>query len=85
MKLKTCHITGFGKINDRSFDFNNGLNVFCEENGFGKSTLASFIKVMLYGFEGSSLTSKESSFSFLPKVLVTSYSFPSYSKVMLPP
>ncbi len=54
MKLKTCHITGFGKINDRSFDFNNGLNVFCEENGFGKSTLASFIKVMLYGFEDES-------------------------------
>ena len=54
MKLKACHITGFGKMNDRSFDFTNGLNVFCEENGFGKSTLASFIKVMLYGFEDES-------------------------------
>ena len=54
MRLKACHITGFGKMNDRSFDFTNGLNVFCEENGFGKSTLASFIKVMLYGFEDES-------------------------------
>lgn len=54
MKLKACNITGFGKINDRTFDFTDGLNVFCEENGFGKSTLASFIKVMLYGFEDES-------------------------------
>ena len=54
MRLKACHITGFGKMKDRSFDFTNGLNVFCEENGFGKSTLASFIKVMLYGFEDES-------------------------------
>lgn len=54
MKLKTCHITGFGKISERTFDFNDGLNVLCEENGFGKSTLASFIKVMLYGFEDES-------------------------------
>lgn len=34
-----------------SFQFNNGLNVFCEENGWGKSTLATFIKVMFFGFE----------------------------------
>ena len=51
MKLIKCHVTGFGKISDKTIDFNSGLNVFCEENGYGKSTLASFIKVMLYGFE----------------------------------
>ena len=51
MKLISCYISGFGKIHDEKFDFNDGLNVFCEDNGFGKSTLASFIKVMLYGFE----------------------------------
>ena len=51
MKLISCYISGFGKIHDEKFDFKDGLNVFCEDNGFGKSTLASFIKVMLYGFE----------------------------------
>ena len=51
MKLISCYVSGFGKIHDERFDFNDGLNVFCEDNGFGKSTLASFIKVMLYGFE----------------------------------
>ncbi|MCR5847732.1 MAG: AAA family ATPase [Lachnospiraceae bacterium] len=51
MKLIKCHIVGFGKIHDCKYDFKDGLNVFCEENGFGKSTLASFVKVMLYGFE----------------------------------
>ena len=51
MKLISCYVSGFGKIHDERFDFNDGLNVFCEDNGFGKSTLASFIKVMFYGFE----------------------------------
>ena len=54
MKLISCNISGFGKIHDRQFDFKDGLNVICEDNGFGKSTLASFIKVMLYGFEDES-------------------------------
>ena len=51
MKLINCHIVGFGKIHDFDYDFKDGLNIFCEENGYGKSTFASFIKVMLYGFE----------------------------------
>ena len=51
MKLISCNISGFGKIHDKRFDFKDGLNVILEDNGFGKSTLASFIKVMLYGFE----------------------------------
>ncbi|MCR4648450.1 MAG: hypothetical protein K5776_05155 [Lachnospiraceae bacterium] len=54
MKLLYCNIFGFGKICSQKFVFDEGLNVFCEENGFGKSTLASFIKVMLYGFEDES-------------------------------
>lgn len=34
--------------------FNNGLNQLIEENGWGKSTLTAFIKVMFYGFDNSS-------------------------------
>ena len=32
-------------------NFTDGLNTVCEENGFGKSTLAVFLRVMLYGFD----------------------------------
>lgn len=51
MKIIKCHIENFGKLTDFTYSFSDGLNEFCEENGWGKSTLAGFIKVMLYGFE----------------------------------
>lgn len=51
MKLIKCHIDGFGKFNNVSFDFSDGCNSFCQENGWGKTTLSMFIKVMLYGFD----------------------------------
>lgn len=55
MRLIKCHISGFGKWNDFTYDFSQGTNVFCEENGWGKSTLAQFIKVMLYGLQNDSV------------------------------
>lgn len=51
MRLLHCHIENFGKLHQEEFDLSSGFNVFLEENGWGKSTLASFIKVMFYGFE----------------------------------
>ena len=54
MKIIKCHIENFGKISDASFDFTAGCNIICENNGWGKSTLATFIKVMFYGFDGES-------------------------------
>lgn len=51
MKIVKCHIENFGKLTDFTYNFSDGLNEFCEENGWGKSTLAAFIRVMLYGFE----------------------------------
>lgn len=33
-------------------DFQKGYNVICEENGWGKSTFAAFIRAMFYGFDG---------------------------------
>ena len=59
MRLISCHIEGFGKFSDRSFDFGAGLTVFNEENGFGKTTLSAFIKAMLYGLEGYRKNTKE--------------------------
>ncbi|MCD8151497.1 MAG: AAA family ATPase, partial [Clostridiales bacterium] len=54
MRLIRCHIENFGKLHDVSIDFEQGCHVICEENGWGKSTLAAFIRVMLFGFEGES-------------------------------
>lgn len=52
MRIISCHIENFGKIQNRTFDFNNGYNAYCYENGWGKSTLVAFIRVMFYGFDG---------------------------------
>lgn len=59
MKLIRCEINNFGKLNDFKYDFYNGLNTINEDNGFGKTTLATFIKVMFYGFKKSGRTKKE--------------------------
>ncbi|MCR5620189.1 MAG: hypothetical protein K6F65_08815 [Lachnospiraceae bacterium] len=59
MKLVSCHIENFGKISGEDRDFSAGLNCFCTDNGTGKSTLASFIKVMLYGFSGEKARKNE--------------------------
>ena len=50
MILLQCIIENFGKLSDVSFDFSEGVNTFCEENGWGKSTLANFIRIMFFGF-----------------------------------
>ncbi|MCR5409480.1 MAG: AAA family ATPase [Lachnospiraceae bacterium] len=51
MKIISCKIANFGKLHDRTFSFTDGLNRMTEGNGWGKSTLAAFIKAMLYGFD----------------------------------
>ncbi len=52
MKLLECHIENFGKLSNYNYNFQEGLNTIKEENGFGKSTFASFIEAMFYGMEG---------------------------------
>ena len=49
MKLIRCCIDNFGKLSNYKHEFTDGLNVIQESNGFGKSTLAAFIKAMFYG------------------------------------
>lgn len=51
MKLLRCHIENFGKLSDFDYKFEDGINMIKEENGFGKTTFASFIKAMFYGLE----------------------------------
>ncbi len=52
VKLISCHIENFGKLCDFDMTFDEGLNVIRRDNGWGKSTLAFFLKAMLYGLEG---------------------------------
>lgn len=52
MKLLNCHIENFGKLKNYNRDFADGCNTVMASNGQGKSTLAAFIRVMFYGFEG---------------------------------
>ncbi len=53
MELLQVKIENFGKLSDASFDFSSGANVICQENGWGKSTLAAFIRIMFFGFENA--------------------------------
>lgn len=49
MKLLKCHVENFGTLSDFELSFSDGLTVINEQNGFGKTTLATFIKAMFYG------------------------------------
>lgn len=49
MKLISCHIDAFGKLKNVDVSFKENITSICEKNGYGKTTLASFIKAMFYG------------------------------------
>ena len=51
MRLIGCHVENFGCLQDLDVQFDPGQSVIYEENGWGKSTLAVFLRVMFYGFE----------------------------------
>ena len=50
MIIEKIHIKSFGMITDMALDFSDDINVFVGRNEAGKSTVAAFIKYMLYGF-----------------------------------
>lgn len=51
MRLIACYVEGFGCLRKREYQFDGGLTQFFAENGEGKSTLAAFLKAMLYGLK----------------------------------
>ncbi len=55
MKLLRAEIENFGKFHGERFDFSCGLNTLCHENGWGKTTLAVFLKAMLYGLPATTV------------------------------
>lgn len=52
MIIHRIHIKSFGSIDDTTMDFSESINVIEGQNESGKSTIAAFIKYMLYGFVG---------------------------------
>ena len=51
MKILSLHIENFGKLSNYDHVFSDGLNVINQDNAWGKTTLATFIKAMFYGME----------------------------------
>lgn len=49
MKLKKLHVENYGGLCGLDMTFDTGINEVFENNGYGKTTLASFIKAMFYG------------------------------------
>lgn len=56
MKLCKVQIENFGKLSDFTWEFTPGCNEILKENGWGKSTLIAFLRVMFYGFENERKT-----------------------------
>lgn len=67
MKLISLYIENFGCLKQFELDFNDGLTVLYEANGFGKTTLAEFIRAMFYGFpRGSKSLDKNKRKKYIP-------------------
>lgn len=52
MKILGCHIDNFGNLQNLDVQLVDGLNIAVQENGWGKSTFAAFLRIMFYGFRG---------------------------------
>lgn len=50
--FEKAEIVSFGKLKNCVVEFKDGINILSAPNESGKSTLASFIKFVLYGFAG---------------------------------
>ena len=59
IKLISCHIENFGVISNTDIEFNGGLTEIIKENGYGKTTIASFIRAMFFGLPSTRSNDKE--------------------------
>ena len=60
MKLCSLYIENFGCLRGFELDFEAGLTTLSHPNGFGKTTLAEFIRAMFYGFPRKTKTLEKS-------------------------
>jgi uncharacterized protein YhaN len=49
MKIISVHIDAFGKLYNCDINFRDGFNAILHQNSFGKTTIAQFIRAVLYG------------------------------------
>lgn len=56
MIIEKITIKSFGQLVDTTMEFSETVNVIEGQNEAGKSTIAAFIRYMLYGFEGAEAT-----------------------------
>ena len=66
MKIISVHVQSFGKLRNVDITLNDGVNVINNINGFGKTTVASFIRAMLYGFTYRTANGVKDSARFAP-------------------
>ncbi len=59
IKLLSCHVENFGKLSNLDINFSDNLTEIIKENGYGKTTLATFLKVMFFGMKSTRTTDKE--------------------------
>ena len=51
MVITELYIKNFGRLTEQHIYLNDGVQVICGENEFGKSTIHAFIRAMLFGLE----------------------------------
>ena len=51
MRLISSHVDNFGGLHNFDHNFDDGLNIVLEDNGWGKTTFAAFLKAMIYGLD----------------------------------
>ena len=51
MRILSCYIAGFGKLVNKKIDLKE-LTVIKQDNGWGKTTFADFIRCMFFGLDG---------------------------------
>ena len=66
MKIISIHAQSFGKLSGVNLTLKDGVNVIQNANGFGKTTMASFIRAMLYGFSYKTVGGVKDSARFAP-------------------
>ena len=49
MRLLSCYIENFGRHHQFAMEFTRGIHVVRADNGWGKTTLAVFLKAMFFG------------------------------------
>ena len=53
MIITKCYVQDFGKLHNYTVELNKNLNIVLQENGWGKTTFASFIKAILFGLHST--------------------------------